>query len=339
MYEIESPLNLLNQESEPESLINYYNLLFLLTGLAMATYGLARFAESKNKLDYESHFARIVSGLLVLMSRLWHTKNDPLELPKDNKLITLGPHRTGWEAIVFASKLEGAPPRFFATDSFNAIPGVGSFMKMFKTIPIAAHAVKKGGGRTANEDALELASAALNNKGCVALFPQGNFSKLGQEPPRIYSGAAKLALKNNIPIHVIRLDGFWSLQNPLIPLFIRNNQYYRIILSAFHMNNVRTTLCCVIDFHLKPENAHLSENEKIEAICAELYAYYRHTQELTSAQISTIKTEIANKQHLLIWNNKVKQDDLSKQLLHLKNEGVRLEEPTSSSMRLCSTLS
>lgn len=135
---------------------------------------------------------------------------------------------------------------------------------------------------------------------------------------------------------MIRLDGFWCLQNPFFPLFIRNNVSYRAFLSMFHMNNVRTTLCRVIDFHLMPENEGLKDEEKIEEICAQLYAYYRHTQELTVEQIDTIKTEISDKTHLLIWNNKVKQDDLGKQLSNLKKESARLEEPTLRSMRLSS---
>ena len=139
---------------------------------------------------------------------------------------------------------------------------------------------------------------------------------------------------NKIPIHVIRLDGFWSLQNPLIPVFVRNSIYYRAFLSAFHVNNVRTTSCGVIDFHLQPENKDLSDEKKIEEICAQLYAYYRHTQELTVEQIAVIKKEISDKTHLLIWNNKVKQDELGKELITLKKQGAELEEPTLKSMRL-----
>jgi 1-acyl-sn-glycerol-3-phosphate acyltransferase len=230
--------------------------------------------------------------------------------------------------------MEGTPPRFFATDAYNFVPGVSSFMKMFKTIPVESRAIKDNTGRSANAGTLELASKALKEKGCVALFPQGNFARIGQDAPRVYTGAAQLALKNKIAIHVIRLDGFWSLQNPLIPMFIRNSAAYRAFLSAFHVNNVRTTLCCVIDFHLQPENQHLGEKEIIDEICAQLYAYYRHTQELTGEQIDTIKDEIKNKTHLEIWHNKVKQDELGKQLITLKKEEAKLEEPTTKAMRL-----
>ncbi len=336
MYgKIDSHIDPLN--SYDESASSAYTVLFLLTGLAVATYAIARFAESNNHLNYENRFARIIAGLLLLMTRMMHTRSGDLEITDtENKLIAVGPHRTGWEAVVVASKIKGEPPRFLATDAYNSVPLVAPFMEMFKTIPVKSNTTKGEHGQSSNAGALDHASKALSEKGCVALFPQGNFARLSKEPPRVYAGAAKLALQNKVPIHVIRLDGFWCLQNPFIPVFIRDSAYYRAFFSAFHMNNVRATLCCVIDFHLKPENETLSEEEKIEEICAQLYAYYRHTQELTVEQIGTIKKEISDKTHLLIWNNKVKQDDLGKQLLNLKKEGAELEEPTLTSMRLSS---
>lgn len=320
-------LNTCDLEDEPAS--SAYTFLLLLTGLAVATYTFARFAESKNHLNYENRFARITAGILTLMMNMLHTKNGDLEITEaKNKLIAIGPHRTSWEALVVATKIKGTPPRFFATDSFNTIPGVPSFMKMFKVIQVASQA-KKENGRSSNSGALEKASQVLDEHGCIALFPQGNFAKLGQEPPRVYTGAAQIALKHQIPIHVVRLDGFWSLQNPIIPVFVRNNAMYRAFFSMFHMNNVKTNLCCVIDSHLKPENANLSDAKKIELICAEMYSYYRHTQELTVEQIDAIKTESPDTR-LRIWENKLAQDELRKQLTTLKKEEAELETTTVS---------
>lgn len=321
-------------EDNSESAASTYTMMFLITGITVAMYGLVRYAESKNQLNYESRFTRITAGFLMLLTRMMHSKSTDLVINNpENTLIAIGPHRTGWEAIVVASKIKGTPVSFFATDFFNSVPGVSFIMKMFKTIPVVA--TKNENGQSARAKALQDASKILSENGCVGVFPQGNFSKIGQEPHRIYTGVAKLALMNNIPIHVIRLDGFWCLQNPLIPIVIRNSVYYRAFFSAFHMNNIHTTLCCVIDFHLKPENEHLSDEEKIDEICAELYAYYRHTEELNPKQINTIKTEISNNTHNLIWHNKVQQDNISKQLLSLKEDQAQLEEQTSISMRNC----
>ncbi|WP_058533722.1 lysophospholipid acyltransferase family protein [Legionella saoudiensis] len=318
-----------------ESGVSVYTTLFLLTGITVAAYALLRFVESNNRLRYEDRFARIIAGILILVMRMLHTRSGDLEITNAEKqVLAIGPHRTGWEAIAVASKMEGTPPRFFATTNFDSIPLVSSFLRKFKTIPVDAQATRGENGRSANADALDKASKVLNENGCVALFPQGNFARLGEDPPRVYAGAAKLALDNKVPIQVIRLDGFWSLQNPLIPMFIRNSASYRAFLSFFHMNNVRATLCCTIDFHLKPENENLSDEEKIDEICAQLYAFYRHTDELTTEQIKAIKPEIEKKTHLLIWHNKVAQDGLKKQLTNLKKEEAELEEPTQELMRL-----
>ena len=312
-----------------------YNALLMLTIFTLTAYGLARLAESNNQLEYENRSANIIAGFLKLLMRAFHTTEGDLEITTNtgSHLITMGPHRTGWEAIVLASKIKGTPPQFFTTDAFNALPGVSSFLNMFKVITVEANAKKGNDGRSANARALDKASTALKENGCVALFPQGNFSKLGQEPPRVYAGAAKLAVTNNVPIHVVRLDGYWCLQNPLIPVFVRNHLLYRSFFSGFHLNNVRSTLCCVIDFHLNSEHDNLSEEQKIEEISARLYAYYRHTQELTIEEIDAIKTEISAETHLSIWRNKVEQDSLQKNLLQLKEEAQQLEEPTLLSMQ------
>ena len=318
--------------SEPicEETQSAYNTLFLLTGVALSMIALAKFLESQNQLHFENRSTRIITGFLTLIMRM-HTKSGDLEIintPDEGKLIAVGPHRTGWEAVVLASKIRGTPPRFFATDMFNVIPGMATLMNRFKVIPIEAKS-KSSSEKTANAQALEKASQALQEHGCVALFPQGGFSKMGEEPRRVYDGAAKLALMNNIAIHVIRLDGYWCLTNPLIPLFIRNNTYYRAFLSSFHMNNVRVTPCGVIDCHLKPEHKDLTDEQKIEEINARLYAYYRHTEELTVEQIHEIDSEILENKHLPIWREKVEQDKQQK-ALKLKDEDTFVVSMQSS---------
>ncbi|MDR3442417.1 MAG: lysophospholipid acyltransferase family protein [Legionella sp.] len=330
MPDFDPPFNSLNTcglDDEPAS--SAYTMLLLLTGVAVAMYAFARYAESKNELNYDTRAARISAGILSVILRMFHTTNGDLEITNaENKIIAIGPHRTSLDALVVASKIKGAPPRFFATTAFNGIPGVKNMLNMFQTIPIDSSA-KKEKGRSSNAGAIDLASKVLNEQGCVALFPQGNFSLIGQEPPRIYTGVAQLAIKNNLPIQVARLDGFWCLQNPVIPLWIRNRSDFRAFASLFHLNNVRVTSCGVIDSHLKPENADLSDELKIEAICAELYSYYRHTQELTVKQIETIKEETPHTR-LGIWKNKLAQDEARKQLTTLKKEEAELDKTTVS---------
>lgn len=306
-------------------------MLFLLAGVTLALsaslYKLACHAESGNHFNYESRFARILAGTLLFIVNKLHTTEGDMQIPDGkNALIAAGPHRTGWEALVLASKMKGTPPQFYATTAYNAIPGVASFLKMFKAIPIEPSATKDPKGRSANSKAHEFASKELKNKGCVAIFPQGNFSRPNQEPPIIYPGTAKLAVQNKIPVHVIRLDNFRCLESSYIPLFISNNALYRAFFSFFSVNNIRTSFCEVIDFHLQPENEHLRDEEKIEEINARLYAYFRHTKTLSAGEVAAIKEQIGNNKHQPFWANRMKQESLKKQILSLKEEESILEQ-------------
>ena len=309
------------------------NIWFILTaGIAIASaFALIKLEKSSKRLNYDTVLACKIAGFLNIWMNVFHNAKDDINIINEgSKIIVAGPHRTSLDGLTVASKIKGTPPQFFVTDQFDAIPGMKSFLAMFKMIPIKAVVTKGENGQSGNASALDEASKVLDNNGCVALFPQGNFAKINQDPPKIYSGAAKLAIKHKLPIQVLRLDGFWSLQNPLIPLVIRNDKYYRAFFSLFHPNKIRTTVCCEIDFHLKPENEHLTDDEKIEEINAQMYAYYRQTNELSVEQIDDIKTIISNKKHHGIWNNKVKQDSLQKSLLKLKEECLQLESEVSS---------
>lgn len=312
---------------EDNSTSSAYNLLFLLAGIAAMTYALARFAESQNTLNYEHRLTRIVAGSIMFFVNLLHTQKGDVALPDGKKKVfALGPHRTGWEAAVFATKMKGEPPRFFGTTAYDVVPGVHSFMEMFKRIPIIPSPDKHKMKGAANEAALELAYKVIQEEGCVALFPQGNFARIGEDPPRIYTGAAKIALHEKVPLHVIRLDGFRCIENTWLPLFIRNYAYYRAMLSFFSINNIRITMCTEIDFHLRPENAQLSDDEKITEICAQLYAYYRQTKELSTEEIKAIKEQINDNKHHQFWQNKINQEDVKKKLIELKDEEVKLEQ-------------
>lgn len=319
-----------NNESHHDAASTVATMLMLLIGFTLSLSVLAKLAqraEANNRLDYDSPFARRLAGALLFIVNMLHTTKNDMEIPDGaNALIAIGPHRTGWEALVVASKMKGAPPRFLATSNYNAVPGVYSFLKMFKAISVEPGVAKNSPGRTVNALAMDEASRELENKGCVALFPQGDFARINQDPPLIYPGIARLALRNKIPVHVIRLDGFNCLENSWIPLVIRNNSYYRAFLSLAHRNNIRTTLCGVIDFHLQAENADLPEEEKIQEICAQLYAWYHQTRELSREEIAGIREQIDNKKHQPFWANRTKQEHLRKQILTLKEEAQLMEK-------------
>jgi len=314
-----------------------YNIALLLIAISTIIY-LIRIAESHNRLHYDNRLARILSGLLRMVANNWHTKSNDIEITDTTrKIFAIGPHQTGLiDASVVISKMTGTPPSFFVTDAFNHIPGVAAFINLSKGILVKSD---KKFSESVKADVLKIAGKVLDENGCIAIFPQGNFTKLGKEPPRIYEGTAKLALRKKTPIHVIRLDGFWCMENWLLPVFIRNNSYYRAFLSALHMNNIRVMQCDVIDFHCGLGD-HICENEDsqnykevINEICAQLYAYFRHTNNLTTQQIGVIKDEIGTKMHLTIWESKLKQVVLEKKLSAEKKEEAKLSEPTFLAMR------
>lgn len=135
-----------------------------------------------------------------------------------------------------------------------------------------------------------------------------------------------------MPIHAIRLDGFWSLNNPLMPVFVRNNTFYRVFFSLFHLNSVRVNLCDVIDVHLQPEHKNSSHEEKVEAINTRLYACFRQTKDLTPAKLDKLQATLSDNIHLSIWRNKVKQDALKKELIKVEDESSELEARAGSMM-------
>lgn len=341
-YNLSFPLGIDNNDADVAS--SAYNLLFLLTGLVIAAYSIARYAEYRNHFNYENRSARIIYGLINIITETLHTRSSDSKITGyEGQILVVGPHRTGLlDGATVASKMRGEQgkqaeaPHFFATDVYNSIPGAECVMKMLNAITIKANSRKTKEGQSAHAHALEQAGQVLRNKGCLILFPQGNFSKIGQEPFGIFNGAARLAVQNNAAIRVIRLDGLWSIDNPFIPVFIRNNSYYRALGSFFHMNNVRVTECRVIDFHLKDdESAGLNEAQKIDKIGAQIYAFYRQTENLPVDQIRAINRQVTNvsdKTHLLIWNNKLARDQLTKQLTAIDKERNELETTALTSM-------
>jgi 1-acyl-sn-glycerol-3-phosphate acyltransferase len=257
----------------------------------------------------------------MMMVNMFHTTKGDMKEIEDTEgaIIAAGPHYMGLlDAVAIASKLKGTPPSILATTVYNNIPGAASFMKMFKTIPVPPKPEKGAVVARAKE--------VVDKGGLVLLFPQGGFAKIGEEPLPVYSGAAQLAIQSKKPIHVIRLGGYWSLDNWLIPLQIRNNSYFRAILAMFcHLHNISVTYCCKIDFHLKAENAHLPEEQLVEHINAQLYSYFRHTRELTPEQIAKITKQIPKgDHHLRIWGNKSNQVTREKELAALRKTVVAL---------------
>lgn len=333
------PSDLFLSNDNDNSSLTISNLLLLLTATAMVIYLIERCGkslEAYNRLDYDRRAARIISGLFRFIVNSLHTKNNDIRLPDgEGKIFVVGPHRTGFvDAAVFASKMQGTPPTFLATDFFNRIPGVSTLLRLTKTIEVPTNTAGLSPGK---KNVVQLACEVLDSNGCIVLFPQGSFSRPGQEPPIVRRGAAEIALKSKKPIYIYRLDGFPSIENASLPLFITNNSLYRAFFTAFFPNNVTVRDCGVIDEHLKPENADLTEDQKLkllDKLCADMFGHFFVTKSLTRQQNDLLDTTIADKRHLTIWNNRMKQLSLEKDLKIIKQTASEQVDEVLTEMKL-----
>lgn len=310
---------------ESPSSKTYYSLVLLIELLATAC-ALAKFLESRNRFNYKDPVARIIVGTLMLVMG-YHTRGGSLDI--QNGVIAMGSHKTGaLDGCAIIHLLEGKPVRVMVTDAFNWIPGVKPFLTMFGTI------FKKEHARTATKEEREenktitegRVADALKNGGRFLIAPEGNFAKLGQQPLFIQEGAAKFSIDNKVPLHIVRLDGFWCISNPLLPVWFKNLSLYRALFSFLHMNNIRVTLCSTLTFHLDKTDEELNNPEikgqLINEMSAQLYAFYRHTEELTLKDIENIKEEIKQGHHLPIWKERLEQQKLLKEIKGLKEQGL-----------------
>jgi 1-acyl-sn-glycerol-3-phosphate acyltransferase len=314
-------------DDDSDGFSQLYFLLLTIIAFMIFLYTLARYLEQYNRLEYEDRFTRIFAGFIARIVGVFHSSREFIPLPDgEPNLVVAGPHRTGVsDALALFSNMKGEPPRFFATTGFNGLPGVQSLMRRFKVIPVDFS--NKG-----KSNVLKLAGEVLDQDGRVVLFPQGNIAYEGKKPHIVYNGAAKMAIDKDISIHVVRLDGYTSIKDPLM-FFFRDNRYYRAFLSFFcHPNNIKTNLCWEVDVHLRDENVHLPMDEKIKLINAEIYAFYRHTEELEPEQIEMIKDQVRQGEHLAIWENRIEQYIVEKKLKNLEADYEHLDEESALSM-------
>lgn len=319
------------------------------TVLAVVSLALTRIAYVNNRLDYDSVITRTMAGFLKMYVNLWHA--EPEDLKINARIVAFGVHNSAIEVIAAATQIKGeptgeyvrrlpfmspqpvykAPPlHAVVTNRFDK-PGLKQFLDRFEVIRVDFSADKKT-PRAPGElpPSVQKAGEVLDEKpdSCVLVCPQGDFAyedlnDKDNEVPRIFNGTALLALHKNEAIQVVRGDGLWSLQNPWIPHFIKNTLLYHAFGTVMHPNNIRTIAPWVIDFHLKPENAHLSREEKIFEINAQLYAFFRH-RELTPEEVKNIHREIESGTHRLIWQNRLDREAIKKELKGLNADNAKL---------------
>ena len=191
----------------------------------------------------------------------------------------------------------------YGAERHKFLPSAAAFLKLWG---FAIPEIKKVNGKVVNPHVLPTAAQTLREGGCYFSFPQGNLAYINQDPHPVYNGAATLAIQENLPIYLVRIDGYWCLTNPYLPLFVKNWSWYRAILSILHPNDAKATLV-IIDAHLKAEAENLSFQEKLNELNAQMFAYFLHTGDLKTEDMNKIKLEIESGKHREIWAAKMKE--------------------------------
>jgi len=279
-------------------------------------------------LNYDDRVTRYCAGMLQLIMRTFHLNNlesDTIKAPGKTLLAVL-PHQTSWDSMALGAVMVGQPPRYYTIKNFLDIPGVGAIMRRFQAIPIEDSTGKdekaKEKAKQRNRDAEKEAQDILDNDGCVAIFPQGGFAKIGKPPLPVFNGTARLALntKEPTPIRVVRVSGFWSLENPLIPVSWRNNRMYRFLGTLLQFNRVKVTEEHTITWHIK--NSGATTDEKVRHINAELFAFANQNDN------QSIKAMIKSGDHLTQWDAKLRDYQEEK----AAREAIKAEAPVGASV-------
>lgn len=129
-------------------------------------------------------------------------------LPRSGGVIAVSNHVCAVDPVTFGHFLynHGAPPRFLAKHTLFAIPVFGSLVRAAGQIPVV-----RGSAHAA--ESLNVAREALAAGNCVALFPEGTFTRDPQLWPMTgRSGVGRLALETRLPVVPV---GQWGAQRVL----------------------------------------------------------------------------------------------------------------------------
>ncbi|QGN33090.1 1-acyl-sn-glycerol-3-phosphate acyltransferase [Microlunatus sp. Gsoil 973] len=120
----------------------------------------------------------------------------------------------------------GLWPRFLAKDSLFAVPILGRILTGIAQIPVQRGTATAG-------DALEHAVTAIEQGGCVVIYPEGTITTdTGLWPMRAKTGAARLAARTGVPVIPI---GQWGAERILygkrigIPAFLPRKQISMLV--------------------------------------------------------------------------------------------------------------
>lgn len=160
---------------------------------------------SRSNLAYRN-VARIVRTFLFATTRPdWHGAE---HLPAEGGFIAAANHVTGVDPLTFAHYLwdHGHVPRILAKSSLFTVPVVGPALRATGQIPVHRETAAAG-------DSLRSAVTAIEQGECVAVFPEGTFTRDPDLWPMVArTGVARLALTTRAPVVPVAQ---WGMQDLL----------------------------------------------------------------------------------------------------------------------------
>lgn len=124
-------------------------------------------------------------------------------LPTSGPLIVICNHTSNYDALAVGDALlaAGRWPRYLGKSEIWKVPGLGWLARKCRQIPVERHSERA-------KDSLIHAAAALEEGGCVVIFPEGTITRDPEGWPMVArTGAARLALTTGVPVVPVATEG------------------------------------------------------------------------------------------------------------------------------------
>jgi 1-acyl-sn-glycerol-3-phosphate acyltransferase len=148
-------------------------------------------------------------------------------VPPDGPLVIASNHLNDADPGIICTRIR-RPIAFMAKIELFRIPGLAQFLRAFGSFPVRRHEADISTLRVANEN-LKLGRA-------VCIFPEGTREAVTEKLTEALPGAAIVALRNDVPILPIAINGSGKMQIP--GMFVRLDRRLKVTLTIgepFHL--------------------------------------------------------------------------------------------------------
>ncbi|WP_061962478.1 lysophospholipid acyltransferase family protein [Demequina flava] len=145
--------------------------------------------------------------ILAVTKREWSGAE---HFPRDRGFIAVANHASYADPFTFAHFLydNGFPPHFLAKASLFDIPVAGKVLAKLDQVPVHRGSAKA-------KDAVDAAHELLERGESIAIFPEGTLTKdPNMWPMKGHTGAARMALENDVPVIPVAQWGAHELLAP-----------------------------------------------------------------------------------------------------------------------------